>query len=310
MKHTNSIQRLFTYIKAVYGNADAQYDVAEMISYSERPDAKESALKWYELAANQGHNKAAYDFAVYHIHQFNNTTKAIEILSNVKEVNSGDIPALLGQLLLNRYEHVIDHRKVTQQKTSFKKSEQKSEDEIEVDNYIKSLHLDSKPIILESVNLTDEELNQCLSDALKQIEIGKLFNHPLAYHNHAHYLLEHSDNSKENYAQAISFLQKSVDMRFAPSCQILAGIYENGLYGVKANVEYGLSLRIKAAEYGSKESQFILGVLVYQGQGFQKDKEKGLKLIEMAAKANHQEAQSFLKNLNKKDETISGNANT
>lgn len=42
-------------------------------------------------------------------------------------------------------------------------------------------------------------------------------------------------------------------------------------------------LRLKAAETGSKEAQFSLGILVYKGNGFQQNRAEGKKLIKMAA---------------------------
>lgn len=293
MNNPNYFQRLYAYIRALAGNPAYQYKVAQMISQSPFPDAKENALRWYDLASKNSHDLSTFELAVYTINHEKNNDKAIEILKRAKEGTNPKIESLLGQMLLSKYTDVIDHRRFEKEN---KIRSAKGQDEL--DRYIQSLMpIQAKPKRELDLNITDDQLNAYLEAALQRLGHAQKLGHPLGYHAHAIYLIQYAEDTKENKQNGLNQLKHAVKMNFAPSCQVMAGIYENGLFGIKPDIRRGLELRVIAAEQGSKDSQFTLGYLVYNGQGFEENQELGLKLIRTAADNGHIEAKDFLKQL-------------
>lgn len=135
-------------------------------------------------------------------------------------------------------------------------------------------------------------------EAIGFLKLGIDKQNSLALHALAVYTLEYKKNlSKSDAQEALAWLNQAAESNFAPSLQALAGIYENGLYGIKANIDHGLNLRIKAAETGSKEAQYTLGILVYKGNGFKQNRSHGLDLIKKSAAQGHSEAIHFIKSI-------------
>lgn len=290
MNNANYFERLYCYIRAVFGSPEHQYRVAQLISNSSIPDAKDSALRWYKVASDNGHQSACFDLAVYTINQLKDENAAIEILKKVPYMQNSEVEALLGQLLLSKYTEVLDQRKFEAEN---KINSAHGQDEL--DRYIKSLMPNQpKPNKRVNTEISDEELNSYLNEAKLHLNAAQELGHPLGHHALAIYYLQYAPETNNLKNVGIELLEKAVKLRFAPSCQVLAGIYENGLYGQTANIQRGLELRVIAAEQGSKDAQFTLGYLVFNGQGFEQNRDLGLRLINTAAKNGHFEAVEFL----------------
>lgn len=290
INNANYFERLYYYIRAVFGSPEHQYRIAQLISNSSLPDAKESALRWYKTASDNSHPSACFDLAVYTINELKDENAAIEILKKVPYMLDSEVEALLGQLLLSKYTEVLDQRKF---EANNKICSAHGQDEL--DRYISSLMPNQpKPNKRVNTDITDDELNIYLTEAKLHLNAAQELGHPLGHHALAVYYLQYAPQSDKHHNVGIELLEKAVKLCFAPSCQVLAGIYENGLYGQKENIQRGLELRVIAAEQGSKDAQFTLGYLVFNGQGFEQNRDLGLRLINTAAKNGHFEAVEFL----------------
>lgn len=283
-------QRLKAYVAAMRGNPEAQFKIATLMNLKDDPESKDRAFTWYKNSAEQGHPDACM-YMVKHSIRINDISDAIKYLRLSLPSSNGVNESLLGQMLLNGYTQYIDQERLNSGKIKA---------ETELDHYIQSLY--PTPPSSSQQGITKETAQATLDEALIHLRTGIEKYNPLAFHALAVYTLEYkTDKSKEETTQAVKWLTHASNNSFAPSLQVLAGIYENGLYGYKTNIEHGLKLRVKAAETGSKEAQFSLGILVYKGNGFQQNRAEGKKLIKMAADQGHTEAIEFLKTLEEKD---------
>lgn len=285
----NYIQRLSAYIGAMRGNPAAQHKIANLMNQNDDPASKHRAFTWFEKSALQAHPESCL-YMIRHSIRINDIDNAVKYLRLSLPTKNGMNESLLGQMLLNDYTNSID-----QQRMSSVNMEANSD----LDHYIQSLY--PAPVQSDLDTISPERAFETLEEALKHLAVGVECKNPLALHALAVYTLEYkTDISQEEKTQAVKWLTQASNSNFAPSLQVLAGIYENGLYGYKVNIDHGLKLRVKAAETGSKEAQYTLGILVFKGNGFQQNRAEGKKLITMAADQGHQEAIDFLK-------TIEGN---
>lgn len=291
---TGPLDTLYTYMLAVFGNLKSQHKIGMHLSRVENLEAQESGVVWLSRASLKGHPSSCLELALHYINNCSDTDKAIEILrlanTDTTDTNlTGQIHALLGQLLLGKYTDVIDHRKFEKQ-TQIKKKGQDA-----LDEYIQSLMpKKAKPKKVISLNISEKQLSAYLDEALSNLYRAQKLKHPMANHALAVYLIQYSKREKANTSKGLDLLHSSANEGFAPSCQVLAGIYENGLYGVTQNIRRGLELRVTAAKKGSKEAQYTLGYLLYNGQGFEENKDMGLELIKESASKGNNEAAVFL----------------
>lgn len=279
----NYFQRLGHFVRAIRGNPEAQFKIATLMNQKDDPESKERAYTWFMNAADQGHQEACM-YMVRHSIRINHIKDAIKYLRLSLPSANGINESLLGQMLLNGYTQYVDQER-------FRNGSIKAETEL--DHYIQSLYPTQSESSIQEI--TEDTALATVEEALFFLKIGIEKQNPLALHALSVYTLEYkTDRTKEEITQAVKWLTQASNSNFAPSLQVLAGIYENGLYGYKTNIEHGLRLRVKAAETGSKEAQFSLGMLVYKGNGFQQNRAEGKKLIKMAAEQGHTEALEFL----------------
>lgn len=288
----NLLDRWLMYLKAVFGNATSQYEVGMALKNTQIPNAVPSSLIWLERAALQGHADACLRLANYHIHHKHDPDTAIRFLKHAPQEGDGFAQALLGQLLLNQYTNLIDYQRMDDQNRA---GHADSQPLTELDRYIVGLAHSSNANIPK---LNNKKLsNNDLYLALNQLNYAIDKNQPLAMHAKAIYILEYAAAKPEQQKEAVNQIKLAAEQGFAPSMQVLAGFYENGMFGVPVCISTGLQWRIKAAHTGSKEAQYSLGCLVYQGCGFEQEKEKGLALIQSSAQKGHKAAQDFLKQI-------------
>ncbi|MPS92791.1 tetratricopeptide repeat protein [Comamonas sp.] len=285
----NYFERLTTYVKAIRGNSNAQFSIAKYMMENDDPDSKDRAITWFTNSANQGHSEACLYIAKHFIRS-NDTDNAIKYLRLSIPSPTGIQESLLGQMLLNGFTAYIDQKRMDQSS---------GEPVSDLDNYIKSLY----PQIEKTHRLctSDKNAQENLEEALNLLNQGIEKNNPLALHALAIYTLEYKDGlTKPERNIALDWLHRAAEANFAPSLQVLAGMYENGLFGIKTDIGKGLDMRIKAAETGSKDAQYALGMLIYKGNGFEQNRKKGIVLMKMAAKQGHREAIDFLESIDSK----------
>ena len=279
----NYFQRLGAYLGAMRGNPVAQYKIASLMDKKNDPESKDRAFTWFMNSADQGHPESCL-YMIRHSIRINDIDNAVKYLRLSLPSENGVNEALLGQMLLNAYTQHIDQKRMDSGNIKAV---------TELDHYIQSLY--PTPPKNELNSISPEVALETLDEALKHLEVGVKHKNPLALHALAVYTLEYkSEIDQSEKTQAVKWLTHAANNNFAPSLQVLAGIYENGLYGYKVNVEHGLKLRVKAAETGSKEAQYTLGMLIFKGNGFNQNRAEGKKLIKMAADQGHQEAIDFL----------------
>lgn len=290
----NLINRWKCYLQALMDNEQAQYKFAHYLK--NQSDSENSYYIWLKRSASNGHNDACIEFAKEYIKR-QDINSAIEILKWAKPNSTAHAESLLGQILLNQYIEIVDFENITNNTPINTDATGKSQNQIadEVDAYIESLYSDILPKSNKKLAINDIRLkNQILEEALKYLDIGVEKDNVLALHAKAIYLIEYSGKSDEDREKGLSYLNLGIEKGFPPSMQVMAGFYENGLYGYKADISKGLKLRVKASEAGSPEAQYTLGCLIYKGIGFAEHREHGLHLIEMAANKGYRQAIDFL----------------
>ncbi|NNH76522.1 sel1 repeat family protein [Acinetobacter sp. ANC 5380] len=265
------------------GNAASQYDLARHFNKSTDSEAHKRAFYWMDLAAKQGHQQSCLDLSQFYINN-KSYIEAIEYLRLATPSKNGIVEAVLAQLLINLY---TDHLNMNSQTTAHGQSD--------LDEYIESLYGNSLASPTNAIVITESQANTYLDEAKSLIQSAMDQDNLLAKHTWAVFNLDYMPSlSPTEIKEYVDLLKYASDKNFPPSIQVLAGIYENGIYGVKQDVKRGLNLRVKAAQTGSKEAQFTLGALIYKGNGFEEDRDKGMHLIECAAKNGHVEAVNFL----------------
>jgi len=88
-------------------------------------------------------------------------------------------------------------------------------------------------------------------------------------------------------AASAALIQKRVDAGDAKAMQLLGERYFFGLHGIQKDEVRGIELLKGAANRGSPEAQFNVGVAYASGELLEKDETKAVYLFEIAAKAGH-----------------------
>lgn len=97
---------------------------------------------------------------------------------------------------------------------------------------------------------------------------------------------------ESDFAQAMQWLRKAAEAGLLQAQTDLGGIYlEGGKGGIKPNGKEAFYWFSKAAEQGSKEALYYLGLLLYRGMDMPKDEAKALDYWQQAAEAGIAEAQ-------------------
>ena len=96
---------------------------------------------------------------------------------------------------------------------------------------------------------------------------------------------------EENPHEALKWWNKAAEQGEICSQRCLWGNYYYGSTGIRKNYKKAVHWLEKAALQNDDESQFMLGVCHYNGQGVQKSREKAFECFKMAAERVHPDAQ-------------------
>ncbi|EJK57326.1 hypothetical protein THAOC_22641, partial [Thalassiosira oceanica] len=88
-------------------------------------------------------------------------------------------------------------------------------------------------------------------------------------------------------ASELVMVQKRVGKRDAAAIHHLGNMYYNGELGLAKDVRRAIELWTEAAELGSIDAQYQLGVLYYDGIGVEEDKPRGIHHSQQAAVKGH-----------------------
>ncbi|EJK46282.1 hypothetical protein THAOC_35055 [Thalassiosira oceanica] len=88
-------------------------------------------------------------------------------------------------------------------------------------------------------------------------------------------------------ASALAMIQKRVSKRDAAAIYQLGNKYGNGDLGLTMNVPRAIELWTEAAELGSVDAHYMLGVAYYYGYGVNVDKPRGVRHFQEAAMKGH-----------------------
>ena len=99
-----------------------------------------------------------------------------------------------------------------------------------------------------------------------------------------------------NNAHGLAMLRVRVEKKDPDAITILGGHYCHGNLGLQKDVGKGVELYAEAAELGSIEALFNLGVAYSTGQGVEEDEAKSIRLYEKAAMLGHVDSRYQLGN--------------
>lgn len=83
----------------------------------------------------------------------------------------------------------------------------------------------------------------------------------------------------ENLPEAFKWWLKAAQNRYEPCYSLVAGIYYEGIYGVKKNYKEAAFWYEKAAETGEQEGIYNLSCMYYAGQGVKRNYDKSFELL-------------------------------
>ena len=88
-------------------------------------------------------------------------------------------------------------------------------------------------------------------------------------------------------ASYLAMIKKRVDKGDADAIYILGNMYFHGNLGLTKDVPRAVELWTEAAELGSIDAHFYLGVAYYYGDGVEEDKPRGIRHWQQAAMKGH-----------------------
>ena len=91
-------------------------------------------------------------------------------------------------------------------------------------------------------------------------------------------------------ASALAMIQKRVDKGDAEAIRFLGHKYYRGEYGLKKDVPQAIELWTEAAELGSLDAHYHLGLRYYTGDVVEEDKRRGIRHWQQAAMKGHVES--------------------
>ena len=95
-------------------------------------------------------------------------------------------------------------------------------------------------------------------------------------------------------ASRLLLIQKRIEAGDADAMEILANKYHYGKWGLEKDVKRAMNLRTKAAELGSLNAHFNLGLSFFNGEGAEQDHARAVNHLQYAAMKGHAESRSVL----------------
>ena len=95
-------------------------------------------------------------------------------------------------------------------------------------------------------------------------------------------------------ASKLAMVKNRVDKGDAEAIEFLGSKYYHGSRGLAKNLPRAIELWTEAAELGSEEAHYNLGVAYYTGNGAEEDKARGIRLWQQAAVKGHVESRHNL----------------
>lgn len=142
-------------------------------------------------------------------------------------------------------------------------------------------------LALSSTSKRDmKEIIRLYKEAAELGHTGALFNLGVLYLNG--FGVKKSDND------AISYFQKGSKLGHAESCLHLGIFYEQARGGLRQSLSKAFECYTIAAEKGSSEAQYCLGVMHLMGQGIPQDDSQAAIWFRAAAEKSHMQAQHNL----------------
>lgn len=224
---------------------------------------EDKAAFLYNLAAEMGHTKAQYNFALICRKQ---NSKKIHSISNYwlyKAANKGDLEACYEYGLFLKKQ--IDDLLKSSKQPSFKDSEHK---------VCWSLNNETKPYFAE--------YKECFDYLIKAAEAGIKGAECLISQMYLH-----GDGVCINYSEAIKWYTRAAEHGCSQSQFNLAQIYEKGEF-VTSNLEEAIKWYTLAADNGSYEAMYSLGNIYMQGTFLPQNYKKSFEFYKTAHENSYQ----------------------
>ena len=97
-----------------------------------------------------------------------------------------------------------------------------------------------------------------------------------------------------NHADALAMVQARVEKKDPVAIQLLGEYYYRGVLGLRRDMRKAVQLLTEAAELGSIEALYKIGIAYYNGEGVQEDQAKSVQFYEKAAMQGHAESRNNL----------------
>ena len=145
-------------------------------------------------------------------------------------------------------------------------------------------------------------ISKNIKDSIKWFELASKQGHTLSQYHLARLLYE-SDEDYKDKQQAIKYFEKIAENQFTKldeqSVQLesqlqLGLIFLHGDGDIKQDYKTALKWYKKAAEKGSEEAQYSLGVMYENGQGVGVDLDESIKWFQLSAEQDAEDAQFAL----------------
>ena len=102
------------------------------------------------------------------------------------------------------------------------------------------------------------------------------------------------DGVKQDYSQALHWLQLSADKGNDKAMNDMGLIYESGFVGVARSYDKAMHWRRLAAEKGNHDAMFAIGNMYLEGLGVRKDPKIAMRWFQKAADSENEDAGAFL----------------
>lgn len=273
--------------KAANSDADAMYLLGRI--YLRKFEDAKQAFYWYEKAAQNNHINAMVDVGAFYVFGYyveRDVAKAVEWYERAASLNSPLAIHNLGFLLYQKQEY-------TQALNFFTKAAALE--------YADSAYM-LGVIYLQGLGV-EIDAQKALDNLILADKLGKHYAcRPIG----DFYFQGAFDNGKQNHDEAIEWYLRGMEHDVLSCIEALAACYWHGL-GVDVDLELAYDFYETAANKGSCEAAYVLGLMCGRGEGVKKDIKEALKWMIIAEKKGHPKAPKFVEMM---IDTLGGNGAT